>query len=125
VRSVPKLKELSAKHADQGLVLIGIHSKNGGEKMPAFVKENGIQYPVAWDKSGAMARAFGVDGYPDYQVIDRSGNVRVADLANGAVEKTILKLLAEPAPGSRSKACLLYTSPSPRDRTRSRMPSSA
>ena len=26
---------------------------------------------------------------------------------------------------SRDKACLLYTSPSPRDRTRSRMPSSA
>ena len=29
------------------------------------------------------------------------------------------------APGARLEACLLYTSPSPRDRTRSRMPSSA
>ena len=29
------------------------------------------------------------------------------------------------AGGARAKACLLYTSPSPRDRTRSRMPSSA
>src|SRR5665811_2054304 len=28
-------------------------------------------------------------------------------------------------PGRQGKACLLYTSPSPRDRTRSRMPSSA
>ena len=27
--------------------------------------------------------------------------------------------------GTKSYACLLYTSPSPRDRTRSRMPSSA
>ena len=27
--------------------------------------------------------------------------------------------------GDHSKVCLLYTSPSPRDRTRSRMPSSA
>ena len=27
--------------------------------------------------------------------------------------------------GDQPKACLLYTSPSPRDRTRSRMPSSA
>ena len=33
---------------------------------------------------------------------------------------------AEPGAGlAWSKACLLYTSPSPRDRTRSRMPSSA
>ena len=29
------------------------------------------------------------------------------------------------APNGASRACLLYTSPSPRDRTRSRMPSSA
>ena len=28
-------------------------------------------------------------------------------------------------PNTRTKICLLYTSPSPRDRTRSRMPSSA
>ena len=28
-------------------------------------------------------------------------------------------------PAGQNKACLLYTSPSPRDRTRSRMPSSA
>ena len=38
-------------------------------------------------------------------------------------------LLIEDVPGvgktSLAKACLLYTSPSPRDRTRSRMPSSA
>ena len=32
---------------------------------------------------------------------------------------------ADEAPGKDSSACLLYTSPSPRDRTRSRMPSSA
>ena len=31
----------------------------------------------------------------------------------------------DPAQLARIKACLLYTSPSPRDRTRSRMPSSA
>ena len=33
--------------------------------------------------------------------------------------------LAELPPPSSAEACLLYTSPSPRDRTRSRMPSSA
>ena len=31
----------------------------------------------------------------------------------------------EAAPGTVGGTCLLYTSPSPRDRTRSRMPSSA
>ena len=31
----------------------------------------------------------------------------------------------QPSPDTTPVACLLYTSPSPRDRTRSRMPSSA
>ncbi len=102
--SVPKLKELSAKHADQGLVLIGVHSTRGGEKMADFVKENGINYPVAVDRDKAMVTAFGVDGYPDYHVIDRSGNVRVADLRNGELETAILALLNEPVPASAAAA---------------------
>ena len=40
--------------------------------------------------------------------------------------KVVRRLLAELSPEERRvTACLLYTSPSPRDRTRSRMPSSA
>ena len=49
-------------------------------------------------------------------------------LQQQAVEaRTALALLLDSAPGSQatSNPCLLYTSPSPRDRTRSRMPSSA
>ena len=39
---------------------------------------------------------------------------------NGAGKSTLIKTLA-----GVHRPCLLYTSPSPRDRTRSRMPSSA
>ena len=35
------------------------------------------------------------------------------------------KTIEQVTPGIYNNACLLYTSPSPRDRTRSRMPSSA
>lgn len=97
MRGVPKLNELHAKHKDQGLVLIGVHSTNGGEKMEAFVKERGVNYPVAIDVDGATAAKYFVDGRPDYHIIDRSGNVRVADLANSEVPRVIEALLAEPA----------------------------
>ena len=33
--------------------------------------------------------------------------------------------IAVPQPGDKPRGCLLYTSPSPRDRQKSRMPSSA
>ena len=42
---------------------------------------------------------------------------------SGSGKSTILKILAGLI--LPTKGCLLYTSPSPRDRTRSRMPSSA
>ena len=51
-------------------------------------------------------------------------------LASEAIRKKYLNQRPEPLGGpaadvARSMDCLLYTSPSPRDRTRSRMPSSA
>ena len=47
---------------------------------------------------------------------------------NGSGKSTVMKIIAgldEAYQGEVVWACLLYTSPSPRDRTRSRMPSSA
>ena len=39
--------------------------------------------------------------------------------------EALKELFADDLRESREQGCLLYTSPSPRDRTRSRMPSSA
>lgn len=87
-----------AEHKDQGLVLIGIHSTRGGEKAADFVKEQGITWPIAVDREGATQAAFAADSFPDYYVIDRQGRVRVADLANGDLDRAIEMLLAEPKP---------------------------
>ena len=55
----------------------------------------------------------------DYAIVDPSGATDDATVT--------LNVIADPDPDSNDvpNACLLYTSPSPRDRTRSRMPSSA
>jgi len=47
------------------------------------------------------------------------------DLLSADVNNTLLSLGSPAGRKAPNKACLLYTSPSPRDRTRSRMPSSA
>ena len=66
--------------------------------------------------------------------------MQISDLENIISEKIFIKIekwnlylgdaglarnLALECIGNLDKGCLLYTSPSPRDRTRSRMPSSA
>ena len=58
--------------------------------------------------------------------IESLEKIRLQFLGKKGQITAIMKGLGELNPEERkSHACLLYTSPSPRDRTRSRMPSSA
>ena len=50
-------------------------------------------------------------------------SINIPQLGEGLQEARLIEFLKQP--GDRVERCLLYTSPSPRDRTRSRMPSSA
>ena len=52
------------------------------------------------------------------------GTIGHVDHGKTTLTAAITKVLAESG-GAEFSDCLLYTSPSPRDRTRSRMPSSA
>lgn len=95
---MPHLIELADKHKDDGLVVLGVHTTNGSEKAAAFVAEQKIPYPIATDVDAKTVAAFAVDSFPDYYLIDRAGNLRVADLQNGALDAAVATLLAEPAP---------------------------
>ena len=99
---MPHLSKLHTENKDKGLVLIGVHSKNGGDKMEAFVKEQKIAYPVAHDSEGKTLKSYGGNSFPDYFLIDRAGNLRFADLANGELDRAIAALLAEDAPETDS-----------------------
>jgi hypothetical protein len=83
------------RYKDQGLVLIGVHTQNGGENMSAYVEEQGIDWPVAVDAEGKTVDLFAVDSFPDYYLIDRAGNLRVADLQNGDLDRAVQVLLSE------------------------------
>ncbi len=64
--------------------------------MADFVRKVGILYPVAADLDRKTVVAFRVDGFPDYHLVDRAGNLRFADIANGEIERAIKMLLKEP-----------------------------
>lgn len=74
--------------------------------MAAFAEARGIAFPIAIDVDRRTIGAFAVDSYPDYYLIDRSGKLRVADLANADLERAVQVLLAErPAvPSALAKA---------------------
>lgn len=95
IAAMPKLRDLHEKHKADGLVIIGVHTTRQGDKMAAFVKEQKLPWPVAVDVEGKTVQAFAVDSFPDYYLIDRSGKLRVADLANGDLERAVQLLLKE------------------------------
>lgn len=95
---MPHLNELFKKYDRKDLVLLGIHTTRGAEKMAAVVKSAGILYPVAADTDGQTVKAYHVDSFPDYYLIDRAGNVRFADLANSELDRAIAMLVKEKPP---------------------------
>ena len=92
---MPHLKKLYKTYKDKGLVILGVHTTNAGEKMAAFAKEQEIPYPVAVDVDKKTVKKYAVDSFPDYYLIDKKGRLRVADLQNGELDRVVKILLAE------------------------------
>jgi len=69
--------DLQVNH-DIEFVLVG--TNKGGdtpERVRAFVQHRHISLPVAFDPEQATMRAFGLNGFPNLVVIDRTGHVRL------------------------------------------------
>jgi thiol-disulfide isomerase/thioredoxin len=88
IASIPHTNELAEKFKDK-VVIVGVCHPRGGEDMAKMVKEKGIKYPVCLDTTGATAKAYAVNGYPDYYIIDATGKLALADCANANVEKAL------------------------------------
>ena len=99
MRAIPHNNELLKKYKDNGLVIIGVcTSSNGQDTFAANAKSHGMEYPAARDPELKTEKAYAVNYYPTYAVIDRKGVVSVIGLQPSNVEAVVQKLLAEPAP---------------------------
>ncbi len=98
MRAIPHNNEMLKKYKSKGLVIIGVcTSKRGQEKFAANAKEHKVEYPAGRDADLKAEKAWEVDYYPTYAVIDRKGIVRAVGLKPDRVETVVEKLLAEPA----------------------------
>ena len=97
--AIPHNNELLKKYKDQGLVIIGVcTSDHGQDEFADNAKAHSLQYPAARDPDLKTEKAWGVNYYPTYGVVDRKGIVRIVGLQPDHVEAVVKKLLAEPAP---------------------------
>ena len=104
----------------------GVTDVNGVNPKDADIPEN-------WkDPTSSAVDISTYTGKPAINVYDEVGNVKDVYVKFATEGQVGVSYIAEAGTGAimdftgaENNACLLYTSPSPRDRTRSRMPSSA
>jgi thiol-disulfide isomerase/thioredoxin len=99
----PHLNAWHEEYADDGLLIIGVHTPEFGfERDPAnveqAVREAGIEYPVVLDNGYATWNVYDQRYWPAMYLIDADGFVRYEHFGEGAYEQTeakIRELLAE------------------------------
>jgi peroxiredoxin len=73
---------------------VGVTEESTREDAAAEVRRMEIPFPVVMDPAGAVARAFGVTGYPRTYVIDAEGKVR--KIFTGVVSRERLEAALAP-----------------------------
>jgi len=107
VESVPSLRDMYKRYAkEKSFVMISVSVHDEEEKWRAFTAKNQMVWPQYFDRDSKVQRAFGVNRFPTYILIDYEGIVRYkvsgmsfereADL-NDAIHKQI-KIVAKAAP---------------------------
>ena len=103
IRTIPYLNAWHEKYADNGLVIVGVHTpefefEKDYNNVKAAVEKFDIKYPVAQDNEKGTWEAYENRYWPRKYLIDNEGYVRYDHIGEGAyaeTEKVIQSLLAE------------------------------
>jgi thiol-disulfide isomerase/thioredoxin len=93
IRTLPYLKEWHRKYADQGLVILGVHSpefefEKNLRNVEAAVASYELTYPIVQDNDMATWRAFSNRAWPAKYLIDAEGIVRYTHFGEGSYDET-------------------------------------
>lgn len=74
VAEMPTVQALYDQYAEQGFIVVALHSAHQSQDMDDFVAEHGYTMPIVLD-TGETYRRFGVEGIPQYVLIGRDGRL--------------------------------------------------
>jgi len=114
IRTLPHLARWHETYADNGLVIVGVHTPEFAferelANVEDAVEDFGIEYPVALDPDFATWRAWGNRFWPTKYFIDREGQVRFAHFGEGQYDETELVIRALLADGGESPDSMLVS----------------
>jgi peroxiredoxin len=88
--SFPAYQGLADKFGG-ALVVLGVSVDEDPGGIPAFVKETGVRFPIAWDEGQGVSKSYQPPGMPTSYVVDRSGIVRFVHVAYRAGDERQLE----------------------------------
>jgi thiol-disulfide isomerase/thioredoxin len=103
VRTLPYMKELHAKYASDGLVIIGVHTpefpyERKRENVERAVAAAGLSYPIALDSKNTTWKLYGNHYWPRQTLVDANGEVMFEHVGEGAydeIDRRVAELLAQ------------------------------
>jgi cytochrome c biogenesis protein CcmG, thiol:disulfide interchange protein DsbE len=98
VEEFPLLREAWARHAADGLAVVGIVYRDSSERARDFMERMDARWPAAMDPAGAVAEAYGIFGPPETFFIDRHGIVvgrQIGQLSERDLERKLAQIIGE------------------------------
>lgn len=95
VKAAPVAQAMLTKYGAQGLIVVGVHHKQGWDLAAADAKAKGWTFPIANDSAGEFRSALKIDHDPEFYFIDRAGHLRYAAVATASVEEACAELVNE------------------------------
>jgi cytochrome c biogenesis protein CcmG, thiol:disulfide interchange protein DsbE len=92
----PAIQEAHARFGQQGLTIMSLNVHEHAEVVRSFARDAGLTYPMALDRTGAIAQRFGVYGYPTHYFIGPDGIVRarhLGPLTSAQIEERLTSIL--------------------------------
>jgi RNA polymerase sigma factor (sigma-70 family) len=74
VQKLPEVQALFDKYRDRGLVVVGVHSNQGAEKLEEFLQRHKFTFPVVAD-TGKTHESYAIEAVPCYVLVDKAGKV--------------------------------------------------
>jgi cytochrome c biogenesis protein CcmG/thiol:disulfide interchange protein DsbE len=97
----PVLEQGWRTYRERGVVVLGVDIQDKDEAGRKFIRDFGLTFPNAPDRTGKVSVDYGVYGVPETFFIDRQGAIRVKHVSavtERVFRETVEALLAEPVP---------------------------
>jgi cytochrome c biogenesis protein CcmG/thiol:disulfide interchange protein DsbE len=98
VEEFPLLREAAARHADEGLVVVGVVYDDRSEAARDFMARHGATWPAAMDPGGRVAEAYGIVGPPETFFIGRDGTIvarQFGQISASSLEEKLAAIMDE------------------------------